>query len=106
MPKEPSNTLLRARSALHWEHGYRCHGYWTDDNKRLGVVGLGPRNLWDGIYRWEVKMEGRNSIKGESKTLRHAKNMVQRWVAAELKAQNNSGQPRLDQKGRNANQDS
>lgn len=33
----------------HWEHGYRCHGYWFDvfdglltSNRRIGWVGLEP----------------------------------------------------------------
>ena len=38
--------------ALHWEHGYRTHGLWDENNNRHGAVGLGPRNLWDGVYHW------------------------------------------------------
>ena len=49
-------------------------------------MGLGPKCFWDKIYRWGVKLEGRHEINGEAKTLRHGKNMVERWYAAELAA--------------------
>lgn len=62
---------------LHWEHGYRTHGYWLDANTRLGAVGIGPRGLWDGIYRWSVDRTGEY---GESKSLRKAKIEVERRV--------------------------
>lgn len=40
-------------TALHWERGYRSHGYW-ENNTRVGRVSIGPRCCWDGLYRWQV----------------------------------------------------
>jgi hypothetical protein len=64
---------------MHWEHGYRVHGLWDDAGKRLGAVGIGPRNLWDGVYRWWV--DGCKT-EGEAATLRAAKRAVERAVAS------------------------
>jgi len=57
-----------------WERGYLSHGYWLD-KERLGFVRLGPKNEWDGIYRWEA---GNHS--GESATLADAKHAVEQAV--------------------------
>lgn len=62
----------------HWEHGYRCHGYWSEDGSRLGVVSLGPRNLWDGVYRWWI--DSRPNDTHEAPNLRSAKRAVERAV--------------------------
>jgi hypothetical protein len=62
----------------HWEHGYRCHGLWLDDRpKRLGCVGLGPRGLWDGLYRWYIDA---TREEGTTRTLRSAKKAVEQRV--------------------------
>ncbi len=62
----------------HWEHGYRVHGLWDEDTgQRVGAVGIGPRNLWDGIYRWYL--DG-SRLEGEAATLRAAKRAVERAV--------------------------
>jgi hypothetical protein len=67
---------------LHWEHGYRVHGLWDEHGNRLGVVGLGPRNHWDGVYRYWTDADP-NSV-GEARTLRSAKKTVVRKVQKEL----------------------
>jgi hypothetical protein len=61
---------------LHWEHGYRCHGLWTDTNRRLGVVGIGPRGIWKPVdgYSWQIDSPRRE---GEAGSLRDAKRRVE-----------------------------
>jgi hypothetical protein len=54
-----------------WERGYLSHGYWLGKVK-LGEVRLGPKDEWDGIYRWQA-----GSRKGETKTLDEAKLAVE-----------------------------
>jgi len=66
----------------HWEHGYRTHGYWANDLLRLGTVDLGPRGLWDGMYRWSVDVTNES---GEARTLRTAKRQVEQRVRGETK---------------------
>jgi hypothetical protein len=63
----------RIRRAF-WERGYLSHGYWLG-KERLGVVRLGPKNEWDGIYRWEA-----GNHAGEAITLEEAKNAVEQAV--------------------------
>lgn len=29
----------------HWEHGFRCHGFWVGTTQ-VGRVSIGPRRLW------------------------------------------------------------
>lgn len=60
-----------------WEKGYRSHGLWRGDT-RLGYVGLGPANLWDGTYSWGVDNHGPT---GEAKKLAEAKRLVEDAVA-------------------------
>jgi hypothetical protein len=57
-----------------WERGFLSHGYWLG-KERLGVVSLGPRDEWDGIYRWQA-----GSGAGKAKTLREAKQAVEQAV--------------------------
>jgi hypothetical protein len=57
-----------------WERGFLSHGYWRG-KERLGVVALGPRGEWDGVYRWQA---GSNA--GKAKTLREAKQAVEQAV--------------------------
>jgi hypothetical protein len=67
----------RARARKHkpfWERGFLSHGYWLG-KERLGVVTLGPRGEWDGIYRWQA---GSNA--GKASTLREAKHAVEQVV--------------------------
>jgi hypothetical protein len=67
----------RARARKHkpfWERGFLSHGYWLG-KERLGVVTLGPRGEWDGIYRWQA---GSNA--GKASTLREAKQAVEQAV--------------------------
>ena len=47
----------------YWERGYLSHGYWLG-KERLGLVRLGPKKEWDGVYRWQA-----GSHAGESATL-------------------------------------
>ena len=56
------------------ERGYLSHGYWLG-KERLGVVKLGPKKEWDGIYRWQA---GGDS--GEAATLEEAKRAVEQAV--------------------------
>lgn len=67
--------------ALHWEHGYRCHGLWTKSNRRVGVVGIGPRGTWtkaDG-YTWQVDSPREE---GTAPSLRKAKAEVEQRARA------------------------
>ncbi len=57
-----------------WERGFLSHGYWRG-NERLGTVKLGPKDDWDGVYRWEA---GERS--GEASTLEEAKRAVEEVV--------------------------
>lgn len=64
----------RSRKQALWERGYLAHGYWRG-NERLGLVRLGPKKEWDGVYRWEA---GGHS--GEAATLEEAKSAVEQAV--------------------------
>jgi len=57
-----------------WERGYFQHGYWLG-KKRIGVVKLGPKDEWDGVYHWEAGTHA-----GEATTLKDAKEAVERAV--------------------------
>lgn len=64
----------------HWEHGYRCHGLWQG-NKRLALIGIGPRHCWnkqDG-YSWSI--DGTN-LEGKEPTLKAAKLSVLQKLAS------------------------
>jgi len=63
----------RAKRAF-WERGYLSHGYWLG-KERLGLVRLGPKKDWDGVYRWQA-----GSHAGEAATLEEAKNAVEQAV--------------------------
>ena len=69
MPKR-----LSKKARPFWERGFLSHGYWSGE-KRLGVVKLGPRGEWDGIYRWEA-----GNHAGEAATLIEAKRAVEAAV--------------------------
>jgi hypothetical protein len=78
---------------LHWERGYRTHGYWAGI-VRWGWVGLGPRGLTlasrDG-YAWEftphgiVKKDPPPEESGECRTLKEGKRIVERLCRAYLR---------------------
>ena len=57
-----------------WERGYLSHGYWRG-RERLGVVKLGPKKEWDGVYRWQA-----GNRAGEASTLEEAKRGVEQAV--------------------------
>jgi len=67
---------MRSRKAKQafWERGYLSHGYWAG-KERLGVIRLGPKKEWDGIYRWEAANHA-----GEAATLEEAKRAVEQAV--------------------------
>lgn len=68
-------------SQLHWERGFRCHGYWLGTTM-FGRVSIGPRGFWkpaDG-YGWDLMMPGRPKQEGDLPTLREAKQQVERLV--------------------------
>lgn len=58
-----------------WERGYFSHSYWKG-KKKVGSVKLGPKDEWDGIYRWEA-----GTRTGECSTLAQAKQAVEQVVA-------------------------
>jgi hypothetical protein len=65
----------------HWEHGYRCHGYWLGV-VRWGFIGITAHRFGriDG-YGWEFHPHGivsQNPVRGTTKTLRAAKRAVER----------------------------
>ena len=60
----------KARQAF-WERGYLSHSYWYG-KERLGIVELGPKKDWDGIYRWRA-----GDHAGESASLEEAKRAVE-----------------------------
>lgn len=90
----------------HWEHGYRCHGYWLGTT-RWGFVGIGPPGFPpnDPPYGWSfdewglIKQDEHYSPdhKGHAKTLRAAKRKVEAayraWVAV-------NGVPKADDPNR------
>jgi hypothetical protein len=63
---------------VHWEHGYRTHGLWDERGRRLGAVSLGPRDHWDGVYRYWT--DAKPDAVGEAATLRAAKRAVERAI--------------------------
>ncbi len=79
---------------MHWEHGYRCHGLWLGIN-RLGRVSIGPRRLWDGIYRWEL--DGFPATSGEAETLRKAKRQVEEALLAAQKDRDSRSTGRINE---------
>jgi hypothetical protein len=67
---------------LHWEHGYRCHGLWHSNGKRVALIGIGPRATRqpsDG-YAWSI--DGTN-VEGKASTLRLAKKAVLHFLLNE-----------------------
>jgi hypothetical protein len=66
MPKRSK----KAKQAF-WERGYLSHGYWLG-KERLGVIVLGAKKDWDGIYRWQA-----GNHAGEAATLEEAKRAVE-----------------------------
>jgi hypothetical protein len=62
------------RAKPFWERGYNSHGYWRGKNK-LGSVKLGPKDEWDGVYRWQA-----GNFAGEASTLAEAKQAVEQAV--------------------------
>lgn len=46
--------------------------------RRVGFIGLGPRSLWDGIYRWSADGPSGETIShGEAKSLSDARRQVE-----------------------------
>lgn len=64
----------RSKKKAYWERGYLSHGYWLG-KERVGIVKLGPRGEWDGVYRWEA-----GNRAGEAATLGEAKRGVEQAV--------------------------
>src|SRR4051812_24319979 len=58
-----------------WERGYYSHSYWAG-KKKVGTVKLGPKEEWDGVYRWEA-----GHHYGEANSLAAAKRAVEQAVA-------------------------
>jgi len=79
--RDPARTGKRTRSRAGtrnaravWERGYFSHSYWKRGQK-LGTVKLGPKNEWDGVYRWTA---GHHF--GETNNLASAKRAVEQAV--------------------------
>ena len=66
--------VARTKQKPFWERGYFQHGYWLG-KQRIGVVKVGPKDEWDGIYRWQA-----GTRVGESATLKDAKQAVEQAV--------------------------
>jgi hypothetical protein len=64
----------RKKDKPFWERGFESHGYWLGKSK-IGVVSLGPRSEWDGVYRWQA-----GSRAGQCTSLREAKQAVEQAV--------------------------
>ena len=64
----------RTRAKPFWERGYYSHGYWRG-NQKLGSVALGPKDKWDGVYRWQA-----GNFAGEAASLADAKRAVEEAV--------------------------
>lgn len=64
----------RSKKQAFWERGFLSHGYWLG-KERLGVVTLGPKGEWDGVYRWQA-----GDRAGEASTLEEARRSVEQAV--------------------------
>jgi hypothetical protein len=64
----------RKKQKPFWERGFQSHGYWLGKSK-VGIVSLGKRGEWDGVYRWQA-----GSCAGKAKTLQEAKQAVEQAV--------------------------
>lgn len=64
----------RSKRQAFWERGFLSHGYWLG-KERLGVVTLGPKGEWDGVYRWQA-----GDRAGEASTLEEARRSVEQAV--------------------------
>lgn len=68
----------------HWEHGFRCHGYWIGLD-RVGWVSIGPRPNRVEItgYSWGVVHPLTAAyIEGRSVRLKQAKRAVEKLWAS------------------------
>ena len=70
------NLLIRDKDATpHWEHGYRCHGYWRGTIDRVGFISLPPLHMTQRMelpYGWSC-----GKHQGRCKTLAQAKRAVE-----------------------------
>lgn len=57
----------------HWEHGWRCHGYWRG-GMRVGSIGLTPPG-WPVVYTAHV-----DGTATTWRSLKRAKHWVEREV--------------------------
>jgi hypothetical protein len=74
MPVREESMPKRSKKQAFWERGYLSHGYWLG-KERVGVVNLGPKGEWDGVYRWRA-----GNRAGEASTLEEAKRGVEQAV--------------------------
>ncbi len=58
-----------------WQRGYRVHGYWTQDDVRIGWIGLSPRFVKPVLYTAHV--ESQSEPLGTFRKLRQAKKAVE-----------------------------
>ena len=73
--------VTRDGHALHWEHGYRCHGLWTADGRRCALVGIGPRRHWSPTDGWRWSLDNSRGVEGRAPSLASAKRAVERLMA-------------------------
>lgn len=66
--------IKRTKKKPFWERGYLGHGYWLGA-ERLGMVKLGPKGEWDGVYRWQA-----GNLAGEATSLQDAKRAVENAI--------------------------
>ncbi len=73
-PARAKRASTRPRIKPVWERGYFSHSYWAG-KKKMGTVKLGPKEEWDGVYRWEA-----GHHYGEANSLATAKRAVEQAV--------------------------
>lgn len=70
-----SSGPARSPAAPHWEHGWRCHGFWLG-GRRVGYIGLTPPGQ-KPVYSWSLDWPRDSVAKGVEGDLRAAKRLVE-----------------------------
>jgi hypothetical protein len=60
----------------HWEHGYRCYGYWLE-NRRIGFIGLSPEHYKPLIVSWTFDIPNDSFEYGIVSNVRKAKQIIE-----------------------------
>jgi hypothetical protein len=74
-----TGTRVATPTEPHWEHGYRCHGYWLG-NRRIGFIGIcsGRGAAAKYGYGWSMDYPRDKAAFGRSMRLRSARRAVER----------------------------